>query len=136
MRDYRPCGPPPRSLPSSGPPHCRGSFVRVPESSPDLKTGPRAVPSAVAAARDRTRLAYTLHGQGTNGVVLIHSLAMDRTFWQPVVERLASRVPGLVYDCRGPGGSDKPAGPHTLQPFSRPLFRLLDHVGWGFARLC
>src|SRR6185295_13362225 len=133
MRDYRPCGPLPRSLPSSGPPHCRGSFVRVPESSPDLKTGPRAVPSALAAARDGMRLAYTLHGQGTNGVVLIHSLAMDRRFWQPVVQRLAGRVPVLVYDCRGHGGSDKPAGPYTVELFARDLADLLDHVGWTSA---
>src|SRR6476619_6796654 len=133
MRDYRPCGPPPRSLPSSGPPHYRGSFVRVPESSPDLKTGARAVPSAVAAARDGTRLAYTLHGQGTNGVVLVHSLAMDRRFWQPVVQRLAGRVPVLVYDCRGHGESDKPAGPYTVELFARDLADLLDHVGWRSA---
>src|SRR5882757_3382076 len=131
MRDYRPCGPLRRFLPSSGPPHCRGSFVRVPESSPDLKTGPRAVPSAVAATRDGTRLAYTLHGQGTNGVVLIHSLAMDRRFWQPVIERLASHAPVLVYDCRGHGESDKPAGPYTVELFARDLADLLDHVGWN-----
>jgi 3-oxoadipate enol-lactonase len=107
-------------------------FVRVPDSSPDLKTGPRAVPPAVAA-RDGTRLAYTLHGQGTNGVVLIHSLAMDRRFWQPVVERLAGVVPVLVYDCRGHGESDKPAGPYTVELFARDLADLLDHVGWSSA---
>ena len=91
------------------------------------------MPSAVAAARDGTRLAYTLHGQGTNGVVLIHSLAMDRRFWQPVVERLAGRVPVLVYDCRGHGESDKPAGPYTVELFARDLADLLDHVGWRSA---
>src|SRR4029077_9209939 len=117
MRDYRPCGPPRRSLPSSGPPHCRGSFVRVPESSPDLKTGPRAAPSAVAAARDGTRLAYTLHGQGTNGVVLIHSLAMDRRFWQPVVERLAGRGAGPGFAFRRRGEMDKAGRPSTVERF-------------------
>ena len=91
------------------------------------------MPSAVAAARDGTRLAYTLHGQGTNGVVLIHSLAMDRRFWQPVVQRLAGRVPVLVYDCRGHGESDKPAGPYTVELFARDLADLLDHVGWSSA---
>src|SRR3977135_4673621 len=100
MGDYRPCGPHLHAfLPSFRPP-CRGLFVRVPESSPDLKTGPRALPSAMAAARDGTRLAYAVHGQGTNGVVLIHSLAMDRRFWQPVAERLARRVAGPVLQCR------------------------------------
>jgi 3-oxoadipate enol-lactonase len=41
--------------------------------------------------------------------VLIHSLAMDRRFWQPVAERLDGAV--LLYDCTGHGESEKPAGP-------------------------
>ena len=85
----------------------------------------------MAAARDGTRLAYAVHWQGTNGVVLIHSLAMDRRFWQPVAERLASHAPVLVYDCRGHGESDKPAGPYTVELFARDLADLLDHVGWN-----
>ena len=91
------------------------------------------MPPAVATARDGTRLAYALHGQGTNGVVLIHSLAMDRGFWQPVAERLAGHAPVLVYDCRGHGESDKPAGPYTVELFARDLADLLDHVGWTSA---
>ena len=87
----------------------------------------------MAAARDGTRLAYALYGQGTSGVVLIHSLAMDRRFWQPVAERLASHAPVLVYDCRGHGESDKPAGPYTVELFARDLADLLDHVGWNSA---
>src|SRR5262249_9628752 len=70
--------------------------VRVQESSPDLKTGARAAPSDVAIARDGTRLAYTLEGKAHGGaasrIVLIHSLAMDRLFWQPVVERLTDHA--------------------------------------------
>src|SRR3982074_1814774 len=133
MGDYRPCGPHLHAfLPSFRPP-CRGLFVRVPESSPDLKTGPRAVPSVMAAARDGTRLAYAVHGQGTNGVVLVHSLAMDRRFWQPVVERLTSHVPVLVYDCRGHRETAKAAGPYTVELFARDLADLLDHVGWSSA---
>jgi 3-oxoadipate enol-lactonase len=83
--------------------------------------------------RDGTRLAYALHGRGADGIVLIHSLAMDRAFWQPVAERLAKNAPVLVYDCRGHGGSDKPAGPYTVELFARDLADLLDHVGWSSA---
>jgi hypothetical protein len=45
----------------------------------------------VASARDGTRLRYALQGGagGKDGIVLIHSLAMDRLFWQPVAERSA-----------------------------------------------
>ncbi len=90
-----------------------------------------------AVTRDGTRLAYTLHGSGANGIALIHSLAMDRLFWQPVVERLADRLPVLSYDCRGHGQSDKPNGsdntPYTVELFARDLADLLDHVGWSSA---
>jgi 3-oxoadipate enol-lactonase len=62
--------------------------------------------------------------------VLIHSLAMDRLFWRPVVERLADHAAVLTYDCRGHGESDKPKGPYTVELFAGDLADLLDHVGW------
>jgi 3-oxoadipate enol-lactonase len=64
-------------------------------------------------------------------VVLIHSLAMDRNFWQPAAERLDGAV--LLYDCTGHGESEKPAGPYTVEGFADDLARLLDHVGWDSA---
>jgi len=109
----------------------------VQESSPDLKSGARAAPSGVAIARDGTRLAYTLQGNtqraAVSRIVLIHSLAMDRRFWQPVVERLADHATLLIYDCRGHGESDKPLGPYTVELFADDLADLLDHVGWPSA---
>jgi 3-oxoadipate enol-lactonase len=109
----------------------------VQESSPDLKTGARAALSGVAIARDGTRLAYGLHGNDRRAdasrVVLIHSLAMDRLFWQPVVERLTDHAAVLTYDCRGHGESDKPKGPYTVELFAGDLADLLDHIGWPSA---
>jgi 3-oxoadipate enol-lactonase len=89
----------------------------------------------VAVARDGTRLRHALQGgsRGADGIVLVHSLAMDRLFWQPVAERLALSQPVLTYDCRGHGASDKPAGPYTVELFARDLADLLDHVGWQSA---
>jgi 3-oxoadipate enol-lactonase len=91
----------------------------------------------VAIARDGTRLAYTLQGNtqraAVSRIVLIHSLAMDRRFWQPVVERLADHAAVLTYDCRGHGESDKPPGPYTVELFADDLADLLDHVGWPSA---
>jgi 3-oxoadipate enol-lactonase len=63
--------------------------------------------------------------------VLIHSLAMDRRFWQPVAERLDAAV--LLYDCTGHGESEKPGGPYIIEGFADDLARLLDHVGWDSA---
>jgi 3-oxoadipate enol-lactonase len=90
-------------------------------------------------ARDGTRLAYTLRSEKAPttapaaGHVLVHSLAMDRAFWQPVAEMLAAERPVLTYDCRGHGQSDKPNGPYTVELFARDLADLLDHVGWRSA---
>jgi 3-oxoadipate enol-lactonase len=84
----------------------------------------------VARTRDGTRIAYRLHDRGAHSrrAVLIHSLAMDREFWEPVAQRLDASV--LLYDCRGHGASDKPTGPYTVSLFADDLADLLDHVGW------
>jgi 3-oxoadipate enol-lactonase len=88
----------------------------------------------VVRTRDGTRLCYALQGSGSagagDGLVLVHSLAMDRRFWRPVADRLAGAMPVLTYDCRGHGASDAPAGPYTVELFARDLADLLDHVGW------
>jgi 3-oxoadipate enol-lactonase len=109
----------------------------VQKNSPDLTPGPPARPAAVGLTRVGTHLAYTLQGRdggsGAPGLVLVHSLAMDHLFWQPVAERLAPTMPVLTYDCRGHGASDKPAGPYTVELFARDLADLLDHIGWTSA---
>lgn len=78
--------------------------------------------------RDGTRIAYSLHGNADSDarVVLLHSLGMDRHFWQPVVERLADQALVLTVDCRGHGASDKPEGPYTVELFARDIFDLVS----------
>ena len=80
--------------------------------------------------RDGTRLAYSLSGGGSEGAVLIHSLAMDREFWRPAADRLAKSMPVLTFDCRGHGSSDKPPGPYSVELLARDVADLLDRVGW------
>ena len=88
-----------------------------------------------AHCADGTRLAYRLyqHGDDVPRIALVHSLAMDHTFWMPVAERLANRASILIYDCRGHGASDKPAGPYTPPLFAADLASLMRHVGWPSA---
>ena len=83
----------------------------------------------VARTRDGTRIEYRIHDRGPQSprAVLIHSLAMDRGFWTPLIEHLNASV--LVYDCRGHGASGKPPGPYTVDLFARDLASLLDQVG-------
>lgn len=88
-----------------------------------------------AWTRDGTAIAYEIHrgGNGARRIALVHSLAMDRSFWRPVAERLSAQADVLIYDCRGHGQSDKPAGPYSVQLFADDLADLLDAVGWGSA---
>lgn len=87
-----------------------------------------------AKTRDGTNIRFLLHGDdggGTRRAVLIHSLAMDATFWLPVIEKLDAAV--LVCDCRGHGESDKPAGPYTVELFADDIADVMDDIGWDSA---
>lgn len=85
--------------------------------------------------RDGTLIAYTLRGDAgaEHRIVLVHSLGMDRQFWGPVAERLAPKASVLLYDCRGHGVSDIPAGSYSTTMHADDLADLLSHVGWGTA---
>lgn len=87
-----------------------------------------------ARMSDGARIAYSLRtGAGEARIALIHSLAMDRHSWAPVIERLPADMSVLALDCRGHGGSDKPAGPYTVELFADDFAQLMDHVGWDDA---
>jgi 3-oxoadipate enol-lactonase len=85
------------------------------------------VVSSHITVRDGTRIGYTLYGEKENPVrvVLVHSLAMDRHFWTPVVERLMPRASVLAIDARGHGVSDKPTGPYTVSLFARDVYDVM-----------
>jgi 3-oxoadipate enol-lactonase len=90
------------------------------------------------ALSDGSLLAYTQHAAprpGAPRLVLIHSLALDRSVWNGVVERLRSEAEILVYDCRGHGRSDRRAARFTAELFAHDLAELLDHVGWQEAAI-
>jgi len=85
---------------------------------------------------DGATLAYTLHPEprpGAPRLVLIHSLALDRSVWDGVLEQLRSDAQVLAYDCRGHGRSDRRAVRFTAELFARDLAELLNHVGWQTA---
>jgi 3-oxoadipate enol-lactonase len=85
---------------------------------------------------DDCSIAFTLHPAprpGAPRLVLIHSLALDRSVWDSVAKTLGNRVEILSYDCRGHGRSERRAGPFTVELFARDLAELLDHVGWPVA---
>jgi pimeloyl-ACP methyl ester carboxylesterase len=75
----------------------------------DLRRATRTDGSA--RTRDGINISYTLHGDPASPrrAALVHSVAMDRQFWQPVAERLAKDTAVVTFDSRGHGASDKPA---------------------------
>jgi 3-oxoadipate enol-lactonase len=85
--------------------------------------------------RDGARLGYTLtrsaHPNAPK-LVLIHTLAMDRTIWEPLVALLPD-LDVLTYDARGHGLSSKTPGPYTTAQFADDLADLLAGVGWSRA---
>jgi 3-oxoadipate enol-lactonase len=87
-------------------------------------------------ARDGAELQYTLHDSGKPGaqrLVLIHSLALDRTIWDGVVAALGGSLDILAYDCRGHGASAKTPGPYTTGLFANDLRDLMAAIGWEHA---
>jgi len=93
--------------------------------------------TASATAPDGASIAYTLYAaQPRDGsaarprIALIHSLALDRSFWDGVVPHLSPHADVLTYDCRGHGQSAKVKMPYTAELFAGDLASLLDHVNW------
>jgi 3-oxoadipate enol-lactonase len=85
---------------------------------------------------DGCTISYTLQGVRTGRaprLALVHSLALDRSVWDGVVERLSARAEILTYDARGHGRSSRPHMEYTAELFGRDLAELLDHVGWSAA---
>jgi 3-oxoadipate enol-lactonase len=97
-----------------------------------------ALKHATMTLSDGATLAFTLRVSPTPGapkLALIHSLALDRSIWDGVVQRLESDADILTYDCRGHGLSDRRPRPYTAELFAGDLSELLDHVGWEQATI-
>jgi 3-oxoadipate enol-lactonase len=89
---------------------------------------------AEARAKDGTVLSYTLHqAAGKPRLAFIHSLALDRSIWDPIVAELAGEFEILAHDARGHGKSGKAPGPYTTEQFADDLASIFDAVGWDKA---
>lgn len=87
---------------------------------------------------DGATIAFTVHPAphaDAPRLVLIHSLALDRSVWDGVVGIIAGETELLTYDCRGHGRSDRRATTFTAELFARDLGQLLHHVGWQRAAI-
>jgi 3-oxoadipate enol-lactonase len=82
--------------------------------------------------RDGAQIACEVRGytKASPPIVLVHSLAMDHTFWEPVASLLIGTTTVMAYDCRGHGQSDKPEGRYWVETFAADLADLVDHFNW------
>lgn len=67
-------------------------------------------------------------GPGLPVIALVHSLAMDHRFWDPVAQRLAGRASLVTIDARGHGRSGRGETPFTAERMARDLMEVLDHL--------
>jgi 3-oxoadipate enol-lactonase len=80
----------------------------------------------------RPQLQVALQGTGDGlPVMMSHALGLDHTMWNPLAAALSPRHPVLRYDHRGHGGSQKPAGPYSLDELVDDAARLIDEWGRG-----
>ncbi len=76
---------------------------------------------------------YAANGETNRRVALLHSLAMDHTFWDGVVDALDENIEVIAIDARGHGRSDKPAGPYTTELFADDLSAVFSEARWTSA---
>lgn len=84
-----------------------------------------------ARAPDGCPIAYAIApgAAGAPRVALVHSLALDRHFWGPVVAEAAGGFEMLALDCRGHGASGG-MGPFTAALMADDLAAVMDQAGW------
>ena len=90
------------------------------------------VSQGFARVRDGTPIGYSVHGDraASRAAVLVHSLAMDRHFWDPIATRLAAEGAVLAYDCRGHGASGAGGRSYSVAQFADDLADLMSELRW------
>ena len=88
--------------------------------------------SSTFKTSDGCNIFYTVHeAKGAPKLALIHSLALDGSVWDGVVERLKGKAELLVPDCRGHGRSGRPHMAYSSELFARDIKEVLDSIGWN-----
>lgn len=79
-------------------------------------------------------LAYETHGSG-EPLVLISGIGYDRWEWHKMVPGLAEHFTVIVFDNRGVGQTDKPAGAYTAQMLADDTAGLIQALGYPCAHV-
>lgn len=89
-----------------------------------------------ATVRSGVSLYYEWHGQHAGDpVVFIRGTGADSSRWMPQVEEYAGRYRCLIFDNRGAGKSDTPAGPYSVDMMVEDAIGLMDALSIESAHL-
>ncbi len=66
---------------------------------------------------------------GTPTALRGHGITQDSGTWTPIIDRLASRTRVVAVDLPGHGGSDNPAGDHSMGAYASTLRDLMHLLG-------
>ena len=72
-------------------------------------------------------LYYEIIGQG-DPIIFIHGLGSSTRDWEEQIEYFSKRYQVVVFDVRGHGKSDKPAGPYSIPLFARDTAELIKSL--------
>src|SRR5512138_3735024 len=79
---------------------------------------------------------YEWHGpENADVLVLSNGILMSTTSWAFQVPALSKAYRLLLYDCRGQGQSEHPAGPYSMEQHADDLVALLDGLGVSRAHI-
>ena len=84
--------------------------------------------TTLAAGASGVRIAWERRGSGPP-LLLIHGLGYARWGWEPVVDELAEHHEVVLFDNRGIGDSEAPAGPYSARMLAEDLVAVLDAAG-------
>jgi pimeloyl-ACP methyl ester carboxylesterase len=79
-------------------------------------------------------IVYRVLGEGAP-VVLLHPFPVNREFWLPVAQALATRYRVIFPDLRGHGDSSLGEGPATMEKHAADIARVMDDAEVGRAPL-
>jgi 3-oxoadipate enol-lactonase len=85
--------------------------------------------------RDGVQLYYERHGDSGDPLLCIMGLGGTLDFWEFQTPILARTHRVVVFDNRGAGRSDKPAGPYTIATLADDAVAVLDACGFARAHV-
>jgi 3-oxoadipate enol-lactonase len=90
---------------------------------------------ATTTTTDGVRLRYERHGDAGDPMLLVMGLGSPLEFWEFQTPVLARSHRVCVYDNRGVGSSDKPAGPYDVRTLARDAVAVMDACGFARAHV-